>query len=180
MWEWLTYDPFIPFVTGVFLVAVLAALAYSSGEKKMIYLCGLVFLATVGIVVIEQLIVTDREVIEEEVYQLAFDVQQNDIESVIEAVDSSQSQTIQRIRQEMPRYDFETCRMMGITEFKRTGESPPAVEIEFTVTVQVRVDRMPELLTGQRRVRLFYEKNPDGKWRIVDYSHYNPNRGVGL
>ena len=180
MMYWLTEDAFVPFITGVFMFAVFGGFAYATREKSMFYACGLIALVTLVFVTVEQIVVTDRESIEEEVYQLAFHVQRNDMENVIRSVEPNDTETINRIRGEMPRYDFEMCRLMGITDFKSTGTDPATAEVEFTVAVQVRLDQTPDLLSGQRRVRLFYEKNAEGKWKITDYHHYDPRRGLDL
>ncbi|MEL7499699.1 MAG: hypothetical protein AAFN77_19000 [Planctomycetota bacterium] len=176
--EWLTEDAFVPMVTGIAMFIVFVAMAVYSGERRVFLVAGGIALVTIAIVLCEAAIVTDKEEITEEVYQLAFHVQRNDLNSVLEKVDPNDESVSDKIKQEMPRYDFDTCRLMGITDFVKTGEY--TAEVEFTVGVQVRVNQMPETLSGQRRVRLFYKRNPFGKWKVVDYYHSDPRSSIDL
>lgn len=180
MLEWFTESSFVPAMTGVAMFIVFSIFAYTSRERSMLYIAAAFLLMTIGIVTIESLIVTEKEELQETVYQLAFQVQRNDLETVVAAFDQSDQELISRVRSEMPRYDFDTCRLIDFTSFASTGDDPDTAEIEFAVAVRLRQGGMPEILSGQRRVRLSYQKDAAGNWKIKDYQHFDPRGGVEL
>lgn len=180
MLEWFTESSFVPAMTGVALIFVFSFFAYVSNERSLLYIAAAILLMTIGIVTIESLIVTDKEELQEAVYQLAFQVQKNNLETVVAAFDPLDQKLISRVRSEMPRYDFDTCRLIDFTSFESTGDDPDTAEIEFAIAVRLRQGGMPEILSGQRRVRLSYQKDAAGNWKIKDYQHFDPRRNVDL
>ena len=180
MLNWFTEEPLIPLVTGVLLFIVFAIFAVMSRERVMVYCLAVIALVTIAIVTCEALIVTEKEQLTEEVYQLAFAVQRNDVERVVASVDPNLPDVIKRVQAEMPRYRFDTCRLMGITDYKSTGQNPDSAEIEFTVTFRLQMGDDPTALTGQRRVRLNFRKDSNGKWKITDYMHEDPRSHITI
>lgn len=168
-------------VSGTLMVVVLLMMAFAGREKRLFQLAVVVGLLTAATVICEQLIVTDREAVEETVFRLATMVQSNDVEGVVNSISKTQDTTRQRARSEMNRYDFDTCRVAGTTHFdSREDGGVKTAEITFTVTVSVRGYSGPETVYGQRRVTLVFEKESDGQWRVINYSHEDPRVGVGL
>ena len=180
MISWFTDDAFFPVITGGILAIVFFVFFVMSREKTMLYISvGIVFL--VGcILVCEQLIVTEREKIETIVYDLASQVRSNDVEGVVSHISRNRADTINRARNEMPKYLFDDCRLAGITNFVDVPGKENAKKITFTVVF--RVSQLPgrDKIPGQRRVVLTFEKNNAGVWKITDYTHSDPRAGVRL
>ena len=175
---WITENPMIPLITGGLLAAVFFMMWVSSREKLMLFL-SLGIVAGMGLLLaLEAVIVTDREELTELVYQLAFEVQENDMNQVLSYVDSNRDEIVRRVRNEMPRYDFDTCRMTGVTSFESLGGNPERCELVFNVSVRVAIGNSPEKLPGQRRVRLLFERDQNGEWKIIDYEHWDPRKGL--
>ena len=181
MTSWFTESATFPMITGVFLVIVLLGLALSSREKVMLYLAIAVALLTAGVVTCEQLIVTDKEKVTDVVYQLADAVQANNKAGVMGFVSKSREDTLSRVDNEMPRYDFASCRVIGFNYFtpKESGGKKTA-EICFVVTVRVNVDKDPTQAFGHRKITLNLEEESDGIWKIITYSHEAPSNGAIL
>jgi hypothetical protein len=178
---WFTENSTVPMVTGTLLVIIFLAMAFTSREKLMLQLAIVIGLLTAATVICERLIVTDKEQVTESVYELADLVQANNMQGVLGFVSLQYPETRDEVSAEMPRYDFDNCRIIGINYFKNETEgSKDTAEICFVVSVRVRLDNSPELLFGQRRVTLHFEKEADGKWRVFDYSHEDPRAGIGL
>ena len=96
-------------------------------------------------------------------------------------VSQKRQDTIARINKEMPRYDFDSCRVIGTNYYTSTDEDGATkAEICFVVTFRVRLDGHADRISGHRKVILHFEKLPDGKWRIIDYSHEDPRRGLTI
>ena len=177
---WLTEDPLIPLLTGAFLTVAFLAFAMASRERSMWLLSAVCLIGTISIGVIETVIVTEREEATEMVYQLAFRVQQNDVDGVVRACHPDFPENANRVKAEMPRYDFSTCRMTGVTEFEKLSQDPGRCKIVFNVAFRVAVGGAPEKLAGQRRVRLTLQRDGRNDWKITDYEHWNPRQGIGL
>lgn len=177
---WFTENSTVPMVTGVILVVILLGLAFSSREKTMVYLAVIVGVLTAGTVFCERLIVTDQEQVMQCVHDLADAVQANDKDGVVALISQTRPDTINRVNGEMPRYDFDACRIIGTNYFKPGEDGQETAEICFIVTFRVRLDDYPEPHFGQRRIILHFEKQLDGKWRVIDYSHEDPRHGLTI
>jgi hypothetical protein len=178
---WFTEDSTFPMVTGAIMVIILLAMAFSAREKRLFQLAIVIGILTAATVICENLIVTDQEQVKETVYQLSDRVQANDVRGVLGFVGKQRQDTRQKVENEMPRYDFDTCRIIGFNYFEPDNDgSAKTAEICFVVAVRVRIDGGPEPLPGQRKVTLKFEKEPDGKWRVIDYWHEAPQAGLGL
>ena len=133
MTNWFTENSTVPMVTGALLVIILLGLAFSSRERLMVYMALVVGAMTAGTVICERMIVTDQEEVMQCVYDLADAVQANDRASVVAFVSRSRQDTIDRVNSEMPRYDFDRCRIVGRNYFKSEVDGPETAEICFIV-----------------------------------------------
>ncbi|MFK7767884.1 MAG: hypothetical protein AB8B55_11735 [Mariniblastus sp.] len=181
MTSWFTENSIFPLITGVLLTIVLVGLAFSSREKVMLYIAIVIALLTAGVVTCEQLIVTDKEEVTDVIYQLADAVQANDKATVMSFVSDSREDTLSKVDNEMPRYDFNSCRIIGVNHFvPEESGSQKTAEICFVVTVRVNIDNNPTEAWGHRKITLQMEQESDGKWKITDYSHEAPSSGATL
>lgn len=178
---WFTENSTVPMVTGTLMVILLLVMAFSARETRILQLAFFIGLITAATVVCEYLIVTDREQVTETVYRLADLVEANDVPGVLSYVSKQRQDTRDRVAAEMPRYDFDNCRIIGVNYFESgNSQTKDTAEICFVVTVRVRLESGPETLFGQRRVILEFERDSDGQWRVIRYSHEDPRGGVGI
>lgn len=181
MISWFTENSMIPLVTGTFLVLAFLGLAISSREKIMLYVAMTIAALTAGVVVTESLIVTDREAVTEIVYTLARAVEVHDMQTVLAYVSNQREDTKDDIRIEMPKYTFDSVRVIGIAEFSVTSNvEPRTAEIDFVVMAHGRLSSHGQGNHVQRRVQLTFQKEADGQWRMIDYSHSDPRSGLNL
>lgn len=181
MISWFTENSLIPLVTGTFLVLAFLGLAISSRDKTMLYVAMIIAAVTAGIVITESLVVTDREAVTEIVYSLARSVEANDMESVLSHVSPAREDAKDQIRIEMPQYRFDSVRVIGIADFTaRTDLDPKQAVIDFVVVARGRLTSHGQGHHVQRRVELIFQLEPDGIWRMIDYSHFDPRSGLKL
>ena len=181
MISWFTENSMIPLVTGTFLVLAFLGLAISARERTMFYAAMIIAALTVGVVVTERLIVTDREAVTEIVYSLAKSVEENDMEAVLRRVSNQREDAKDKIRNEMPRYSFESVRVLGIADFSvQSDVDPKKATIDFVVLAHGRLIAHGQGNHVQRRIRLYFQKEADGQWRMIDYNHWDPRAGVSL
>lgn len=124
-------------VAGVaFLAAVALMFAWlKTGRKALLIATVLVIAGGVGTLTAAALIVTDKERVENEIRDVARDVQQNDVQAVLDHVDPNADNIIQEAKQRLPNYDFDgvfvRMREVEINE----SASPRTATAHFIVTV---------------------------------------------
>jgi hypothetical protein len=175
MLEWFTEDSTVPMVLGTILTIVFLGFWISSREWIMGLIAAIIAFLTIGTVLTETLIETSHEEITERVYSLADHVQANDRGAVIGFVHSDRSDTVKRINQEMPRYNFVACRIIGEKSFELVSDNQ--ANISFVVSARVSVDQHPQSHFVHRQIDLEFEKE-DGEWVILGYQHSYPNAGL--
>src|SRR5689334_15630599 len=93
-------------ICGIAITAILAGGWIQTENRKLLYGAILSLLATIGFLVLERMVVTDREAITQLLYQAAIDVKQNDVNAVVRHIHSNRSDVAERIRSIMPYYEF--------------------------------------------------------------------------
>ena len=180
MTSWFTENSTVPMIAGAILTLVFIAFAVHSREKVMLKIALVNLAITAAIVTCERMVVTQREEVTDQIIALADSVQRNNFEAIMDFFSDDYAETRNRAEAEMPRYDFQTCRVSGIFNYNLVKSEPPTAEIQFNVSVTVRVDSGAEPLWGQRRVKLTFQKDTEGVWEIIDYSHSDPRSGLKL
>jgi hypothetical protein len=173
MISWFTESALVPMIVGTFLALAFLGLAISFRDRIMLFLAMVIATLTAGTVITETLIVTDRESIVEIVSELARMVENNNMAGVLSHVSQQRDDCKQKIRLEMPRCQFRTCRITGINRFSSSKSAIPTAEIEF-VAIATGKHMSHGLGTVQRAVWLKFEKNSTGKWEMIDYDHWDP------
>lgn len=179
--DWFTENSLVPMLTGVFMGAVFLGLAFFGREKRFLYVALGIGAVTSAIVVCELVIVTDREAVTECVQELANRVRTNDAPGVVAYISKSRPDTMKSAAREMARFRFEQCRITGTKSFDvRESGGKKSATIVFVVFARVQIDTMAGVTPVQPEVTLDFEKESDGKWRVVGYSYRNPRGGLTL
>jgi hypothetical protein len=163
----------------IFVVPLLIILFVSSQlftKPKLMYwgIAGVVLL--IGWVVIERLVVTDREYLDQAIYFMSDCVQRNDVDGLLEYVSVNSKQTYRRVEKEFPDYQFRSCNIVRRNDLQIDDtKAPPTARIDFTVFVDLDATiRYGYNGPAQRNVVLEFEKESDGVWRVVNFEHYDP------
>lgn len=180
--SWLTEDPIYIFLTGLFLTAVCGTIAFLSRNGWLWFLTALTVLVTAGLLVYEARVVTDREQLVSKLDQMLVCVRNNDVDGLAAFGSRSRQDTIDRLKAEMPLYTIRSCTLSRRRPPEIRETSPPTASLQFVAFVDVDASRSSYRYEGSvfRGVTLNWQKDPDGQWRIVDYSHYEaPLLGMG-
>ena len=178
MIEWFTEDSFVPMVVGGLLTLAFLGLAFYFYDRTMLLVAIVIAILTTLTVVVEKMIVTDKEQLTAVVKNLATAVERNEIAQVLRYVSDSREDVKARIQAEMPQYQFKSCRILKVVDFEIESNRRRA-KIVF---VAFATGSHPSYGTGNahRRVTLMFEKDPNEQWKFYDYSHEAATAGYRL
>jgi hypothetical protein len=176
---WLLESPMTVLVLGGITALVFGAIWLQTGRKIELYVMLAIVVGVAGILAAGKLWKTDRQQVKATLYDIAADVERNDVNAVLAHLHPSLSELRQRASHEMPAYEFESVKIkknLKIEVFPT--ESPPRAETSFNVVV-IASDRAG-IINGRqvpRFVRVTFVK-AGNEWLITDYSHDDPQQGL--
>ncbi len=176
---WLQEDPLYIVLTGTLLIGGFGGFGWVTGKGWLWGLAGLSLLAMVVLLLIERRTVTDREQLHRTLEEMVVCVRNNDVAGLAGFISPSRQDTLEQLNAEMPQYKFHGCSISRRDEPKfDQNASPPRAVMDFAafVNVDARQSQYDYNGTVTRGVTLTFEKEADGKWRVIEYSHYE----VGL
>jgi hypothetical protein len=166
-------------IIGIVLGVIIGGLWTASGRKELLFGLVAVALFTTIWLVVERLVVTDQEAIRATLYEIARDVQSNDVQRVTRHVAKSNQSLVTRAKNELPNYDFEECRVtkVHLTDVD-AGAEPRSAVVEFNVvaTGTFRQGSIEISDTVPRWIQLQMVREEDGKWRVQNYRHDAPQQ----
>lgn len=178
---WILDNEFNPFLLAFLgCVACLGAFVgwIMSGRKEALYTAAGLFIFFVALIIVERLMISDREAIRETVVRIARDVEKNNREAVFAAIHPKATDILAQAQSEMPQYTFQECRVTRIEETVINATAKPkTAEVEFYVAAKGSFKEGGGIaIEGSvpRIVRLFLEQDAEGKWKVVNYSHRAP------
>jgi hypothetical protein len=180
--NWLYEQPLVIVVIGMALLLALGAAWTATGRKELLAAIVVALLLMVGGLVIERVVVTDREAIRETLLQIARDVQSNNIRSVTRHVYSGAPELKKKVEAELPNYRFTECRVTRIhTTDVNARVVPRSAIVEFNVIasgsfreagIEISDTSIP------RWVRLHMMREKDGRWAVQSYEHAPPQQMI--
>lgn len=162
---------------GLFLAVPLYVMAYHFRRKGLWIACGVITLLMVIALIIEGWVVTPKEEVQQVVRELAQIVERNDVDELMNYLSKSNPNVVKKAQYEMPRYEFSTCNLMVFHEIRIDENNPRKAVADFMVRFNVSMKGYSG--GGFRDVLLKFEKESDDRWRITDYSHYDPTNRPG-
>jgi len=176
----LLLDNLFPLVMGgVLLTVVLAGSWLKMGHKGLLIGAIIVALLAVGLVILDQAVVTEREQIERTIHQIAADVEREDTELLLSHIHPDAEETRRRAEAEIPHYKIKSVRVkQGLQIDLDMRHDPPQAQVEFNVVVDGS-DAAGFL--GERQVPRFVSVRlwKDGdRWKVRDYRHADPLEGM--
>jgi hypothetical protein len=177
---WLWEQPLVIVLMGVAAVAALLAAWAISGRKELLATAAAAAVLMGLGLVIERLVVTDREAIQQMLMQVVRDVRSNNLRAVTQHIARRAPQLRQKVITEMPRYHFEDCRITRVHTIEvDTQAQPRTARVEFNVVASgsFRDDGI-ELHDSQvpRWVCLYLVQEEDGRWKVENYDHAPPQQ----
>jgi hypothetical protein len=164
---------------GLVTLAILFGGLVQTGKKYFIYLMIAAAVLFAGLVVVEQLVVTHRERVENAIHEIARALEANDVALVEQRI----SRTAPKIRKDANYY----LRLYKIEQ----------VKVKWNLTVEPHLDRSPPTATakfnavvrgGDRAGQVQHQHWPryfvvqfvleDDRWRVYDYEMHEPQKGI--
>lgn len=178
--DWITENAFMPFITGLLISGMLGSAAFMLGNRSLAMLATIVGICSIALVIVERYVVTDREQVRNLLYEVANDVEFNRHDAILAKMKKG-SRAHDRAGPEMPNYKFRRCNVTGIRELSvDENANPLTASINFVVFIDVHAPTYQHDGPGRREVTLTFEKQPDGRWLIIDYSHRHPTGAATL
>lgn len=173
MLEWFTESAFFPSCIGVMLAIVFVGLAFSSGETVMLKWAVVIALLVAALNIIEVSIVTNREQVENSLYDMASAMRKNDFEHVYGYLD--REDLVRRARSQLRDATCHSCNITAINEvlIEKDGTAASA---DFVAFARASDKSFPSPTPLQRRIKLFFEKRGD-TWKVVDFNTSDPRAG---
>ena len=176
---WLFENPVPTVLIGVLSLAILIGGWLKTGWRSLIVAMVAVIALTVGLVVLERYVVTDREQVDLTLREIAALVERNDIDGALKHVHSSGQRIRDAASGELRGYKFSKVSITSTPEIKLSpAHNPTQAVAEFNVVVVVS-DAAGGLsdVRAPRFVSVTFLKE-DGQWRVSDYKHDEPTAGM--
>lgn len=175
---WLLDNPTMVLVLGGITALVFGAIWLQTGRKIELYIMLAIITGVVGALVAGRLWKSERQQVKATIYDIARDVESNDVDAMLAHLHPNMSEVRQRAAAEMPQYKFEAVKIKQNLEIELfPNESPPRAVTSFNVVV-VASDSSG-LINGKRVprfVHLTFLKVGDD-WLVSDYKHDDPMEG---
>jgi hypothetical protein len=172
-------DPTLPVVLGIITAVILGFVWLQTGRRPFIYGLSAVIVLTILVIVIERVVVTDREEVDSVLRQAARAVEKNELAGVLRLIHPESPGMRAQAEAEFPKYKFESVSIKQ--NLKITLDQPgDANEAEATFNVMVigsdRAGTM-EHVRVPRYVIVKFRKDGD-TWKAYSYEHHDPREGL--
>ena len=156
---------------GLAVESILLILYVQTRRGWVLGVMVLVLLLTAAGVIGERVVVTDREAVEQAVYDLAAAVEANDLPAVLNRLSPLALQARLDAQQKLALVEVELARVVGpmeITFFRDTP--PPTARVEFRAVARVKESRSGMAGGGAFDFVLTFRQE-DGKWLLLGYTY---------
>ena len=176
MLEWFTEDAFFPACVGIMLAIVFVGLAFSSGEMSMMKLGLGVGVLTAMLVATEVFIVTDREEVENSLYEMATSLRENDFDGVYGFL--ATDQLVQRAKRQLSGATCHGCNITAINSVEVDSDGGSATA-DFVAFAKASNKQFSAPTPIQRRIKLHFQRIGQ-KWKVSDFETSDPRAGISL
>ncbi len=177
--NWL-FEQTMPIVLMTVFGIILMISGYlQTGKRGLLFGAGAVGAIGLMLLIIGQVIVTEREKIRETIFAVAGAVERNDLPGVLRHVSPESDAIRRRIEAEFPRFEFGNVKIKrNLTIEIDEASQPPRGEANFNATVVVsdKTGFLKDRLIP-RRVKVIFLHEGE-QWLISDYQHGDPQRGL--
>jgi len=164
--SWLFDDPtYLLIIGGIAVLGLLIAL-YNTGRALFLILAAAALALTAAGVLIERLVITDYERVEQTLYDGAAAVESNNPDRVQEFFASNASPSTRQLLGHMRQFKFDTIRLLKYEINMIPKRDPHAAKVNLTVWVQLK---SPEGLARAGNVELRLVKEGD-RWLVDEYA----------
>ena len=178
---WLFENPIPIVLIGAFSLAILIGGWLKTGSKSLVVAMVVVVALTLALVLVEHLIVTDREQVDLTLREIAALVERNDIDAALKHVHSGGQRIRDAASGELRNYTFAKVSITSTPEIKLLpARNPTQAVAEFNIVAVV--SESTGTFTGVRAARFVSVtfRKEDGQWRVWEYNHDEPTAGMRI
>lgn len=171
---WLMESPYTILLTGAFFAGLCIFAWFQNGRREILLGLVGVIAATLGLYSLERWWVTDGEAIQATIYQIARDVESNDVNRMLPHFHPSARDIAEQARAEVGNYKFESISVKSNFEITlEPKHQPPKAVVGFNAVAVLSVESMGlKNSTIPRYIQFtMYKDSADGKWKIAGYAH---------
>lgn len=167
-------SPLYAILGGSFIV-ILCVVGYFNTQIKHLLTGAIVTsVLSIGLVVLEAVVVTHGEEIDVTIHEIRDHVQNGDIELAVSFVHNSAAMVKQGARSELRKYDVEWASIKNMDIDLLDGSDPAEATVGFNVVVRAQFSGSGGgFINVPRFVKVNMVRTADG-WRILEYSHDHP------
>lgn len=172
--KWLLEDPTFIWATGLTALAVLAVMLTRTGRAVILAWMGGAAALLALMLLVEWLVVTEREEVEDTIHRMARALENNDLATLDAHVDPQAGLTRNDVALAMSRYEFSDASINDLDVRMNRLVAPPMATADFMGRVSLH-DRQGHVPQGTliRRFSVKFSRRDD-VWRMVSYEHAAP------
>lgn len=177
--NWLFEDPITVIVAGVLIEVLLGIALYNSGQGRLLWAMGGVLTATLLLVLVELLVVTDRERISDTLSDAAAALETNNAAAVTPFIAPEASDMRARAEAALSVFVVKSASFSGLDVTVNSHLSPPTAQARFfgKFAGHDRLGRIP-YENAFRRFEVDLRRDGD-RWVMTDYRmHGEPGMGM--
>lgn len=159
---------------GVVVEAILITLFY--GTRKKVWLAPIVgvLLLLIALVVVERVVVTPREEVEQTIDQIAAALRANDVDAVLAHLSGSARESRSRARWALGRVQINGVKVSGLEVTVNSLTSPPSAKAVFSGVIKFD-DRKKEYPYRVYASKFEIDLRKEGdRWKVTGHRELNP------
>jgi ketosteroid isomerase-like protein len=163
--------PWPAMIWGSLIALVLLVVALKTGHGMWLIVMAGVLVITAGLVILERIVVSERERVEQTLYDCAAAVETNNVAAVLGFVSEHAGSARSRIRAELPHYTIGNVSISGL-EIKLIGDPATTATADLIghCWVDERRGGSGQRMTVTQRFLVRLQKE-NGRWVLTDYEH---------
>lgn len=169
--SWLFEDPTLLIASGALIEALLAVALVKSGRAVLLLVMVGVLALILGGVLVERLVVTEREQIEATLDGVSHELEANDVEGVLSWIDPQAQALRAEVRDKVPQARITEVRLFDLRINVNHYVTPPTAAAEFTGRIRGAYrGQAPASGEGMvlRRLTVDFRRQGD-RWLITGY-----------
>jgi hypothetical protein len=135
---WLVEDPLMILIVGAAVEAVLLIALVNTGRGELLYAMIAVGVVVAALLMVERLVVTDRERVQQTLHSAAKALETNDVEAVIAHIAPDAAPMRHQVRAILPLVEVREARISGLKITFNELTIPPTATAEFVGRVNAR------------------------------------------
>ncbi|MEZ6073831.1 MAG: hypothetical protein R3C10_27015 [Pirellulales bacterium] len=166
---WLFEDPSTVLLAGALVLFLLGVVLYQTGQARVLLAMAGVALLVFVCVVVERVVVTDREEVENALYSTAQMIEANDVAGVLAQIAPEASSMRSAVESHLTRWDVTEARITNLKINVHADREPATADVELIgrVSVDDPQDQAP-YRNAVRRFTVHLRRDGD-VWRMVSY-----------